>query len=105
MPEERQFDLAAAWNQATARFEEERPRFQAILRLAPAAARWVRTWRTARTIEEGERPVLEMEFECEEEAVFVALGLGSRAEVVGPAALKHRIDEELQAVRQSQLSH
>jgi predicted DNA-binding transcriptional regulator YafY len=88
------FDLAAHWKSSTADFMESRKRFVATLRLDQRAAATVRTWRmTAPTASAGEIDAdgwvtLQVQFEDEEQARFVALGFGPRAEVIEPARLR-----------------
>lgn len=95
------FDLAAAWRLSMKRFAEERPRYHATLRLEPGAAKWLKRWRDVAPLAssgDGDEPVdLRVQFEHEEEACFVALGLGSRAEVIAPESLRLRVEADLAA--------
>lgn len=96
------FDLAAFWQSSTAEFREGLPRVRATLRLEPRAAAWVRRWRVAWTALEppdGEGwTIFQAHFEHEDEACFVVLGLGSRVDVIEPAALRERVLSEVKAV-------
>ncbi len=96
------FDLAAFWKSSTEAFRGSLPRVHAILRLEPRAAAWVRRWRVAWTAQEppdGEGwTTFQAHFEHEDEACFVVLGLGSRVEVIEPAALRERVLSEVKAV-------
>jgi predicted DNA-binding transcriptional regulator YafY len=95
------FDLAAHWKSSTDEFRENRPRYSATLRLAPSAAAWVGRWRLHWTAqgapdEEG-WTTFEARFEHEDEACFVILGLGARADVVAPPTLRERALREAEA--------
>src|SRR5438034_9814057 len=48
------FDLAAYWRSSTREFEEGWPRCDALLRLGPHMARWMKTWRAGSTVEAAE---------------------------------------------------
>jgi predicted DNA-binding transcriptional regulator YafY len=80
------------------------PRFVAILRLHPDAAREIRMWRMAMesTPDAGSSPregwtTLRVQFEDEHHAAFVARAFGARAEVLAPASLRDRLVSELEA--------
>jgi predicted DNA-binding transcriptional regulator YafY len=98
------FDLATYWKTSTAQFVEAWNRFEAVLRLDPRAANWVKMWRVASPVDGAQNPDAEgwstfrVQFEAEEEASFVVLGLGVRAEVVEPASLRVRVAEEITRV-------
>ncbi|HEY7617655.1 MAG TPA: WYL domain-containing protein, partial [Terriglobales bacterium] len=84
------FNLAAHWTSATKELSETWKRFTAILRLEPQAAKGILAWHSARqagTADAKGWVTLEIEFETEEEARFVALGLGTRVEVLEPKSL------------------
>ncbi len=91
------FDLAAHWKSATQQFQEAWPRYRATLRLEPHAADWMRMRRTLSPSEvgEGRGPdgwvTLRVQFDHEEQACFVVLGLGTRVEVIEPASLRERV--------------
>lgn len=94
------FDLAAYWKEATERFRQE-VRFVARLRLEPSAAASVRQW--CRVLAEpsfdgaggDDRVELCIDFDSEDHACFVVLGLGRRAEVIEPALLRERVAGEV----------
>jgi predicted DNA-binding transcriptional regulator YafY len=86
------FDLAEAWKSAAAEFQG-RPRYQATLRLDPAAVEWVKEWRVASPVD-GQENVYRIEFAEEAEACFVVLGLASHVEVIEPASLRERAAKE-----------
>jgi predicted DNA-binding transcriptional regulator YafY len=98
------FDLATYWKSSTAQFQEAWRRFDATLRLEPRAAQWVKMWRISSPVQELEDPdaegwiTLRVQFEQEEEACFVALGLGARVEVIEPASLRDRVAAEVTRV-------
>jgi predicted DNA-binding transcriptional regulator YafY len=98
------FDLAAHWQQSTQQFMDGRPRYPTILSLAPTAASEVKKWRPTSPVEDAEEPdgkgwaLLNVRFDTEEEAVFVILGFGARAEVIKPESLRKRIAAELSNV-------
>ena len=105
------FDLAAHWQSSTDQFRESRRRFVATLRLDPQAADHVRAWRMAdppvdeTAPDEGNWVTLRVYFQDEEQARFVALGFGPRAEVVAPASLQALVEADLAAmVRRSRSS-
>ncbi len=95
------FDLASYWKTSTAQFVEAWHRFEAVLRLDPRAANWVKMWRIASPVEGAQNPDAEgwttfrVQFEQEEEACFVVLGLGARAEVIEPESLRERVLSEI----------
>lgn len=93
------FDLAAAWKASTEQFQEGRTAYEATLRLDARAAEWLQTWHMASVIDApGPWTTLRVRFHHENEACFVALGLGSRAEVVAPAKLQERVRTEVAAL-------
>ncbi len=93
------FDLAAHWKATTAQYREQR--YTATLRLAPAAADVVRTWCDVVSGQAHERPdgdgwiTLIARFDSEADACFLVLGLGARAEALGPASLRALVAREV----------
>lgn len=88
------FDLAKAWRASTESFEREWTRYPAVLRLTPAAAERLKSWIVLER--DAQNPTLwRAEFECEDQAVFISLGLGASAEVVEPTALRERLRTEV----------
>ncbi len=91
------FDLAAHWNSSTQRFREGLSRYYATLRLERRAANWMKMWRGGSLVQEGGDcgdegwSTLRVEFDHEEQACFVVLGLGARAEVIEPENLRERV--------------
>jgi predicted DNA-binding transcriptional regulator YafY len=93
------FDLAAAWNASTQEFQEGRSVYEATLRVQLRAAEWIRIWQMATVLKtEGPWVTIRVKFHHEDEAAFVALGLGRRAEVLAPARLKERVRAEIEAM-------
>jgi len=98
------FDLATYWKSSTKEFEDGWPRCDAVLRLEPHTAKWMRTWRVASIVEPaaGGDPDgwvrLRVTFDHPGEACFVVLGLGPRADVIEPASLRERVAAEAAAV-------
>ena len=97
------FDLADHWRSSTKQFQEGWPRLSATLRLEPRVARWVRTWVTAVVTRDAENDpdhwvTVKVQFDHEDEARFMVLGLGSRVEVIEPSTLRDRIQAEVAKV-------
>jgi WYL domain len=99
------FDLAAHWKTATAELQQKREQFQVTLALAPDAAVELRRWckvspaprvQCTPVIPDG-WAIFHVPFGDMEEARFVVLGFGARAQVVAPAALCDLIQGQLQA--------
>lgn len=96
------FDLAGYWRSSTEELQKARRRYAATLRLDPAAARKLGAWRSSGPDDErsaasaGEGWVTrQVHFDDEEQACFVALGFGSRAQVLEPASLRDRVEAEV----------
>src|ERR1700733_7258517 len=95
------FDLAKHWKKSVSELEAQRRRYDAILLLSPQAAESLIRWCVARPAEvplpkdapEG-WTAMRVDFESEDQALFVALGLGARVRVMEPAALRDRIAAE-----------
>ena len=86
----RNFNLAAYWTSMTKELSETWKRFPATLHLEPRAAKWLLTWHSARQVSAADAQgwiTLDLDFESEEEARFMVLGLGTRAEIVQPQSL------------------
>jgi predicted DNA-binding transcriptional regulator YafY len=86
----RKFNLAAYWTSMTKELSEARESFPATLRLEPKAAKWILTWHSAKQVGSADSNgwvTINLEFENEEDARFVVLGLGTRIEVVQPKSL------------------
>ncbi len=95
------FDLAEYWKSSTKKFQDAWQKCFAILRLEPRAAGWMKMWHTGSTNQTVQKPdaegwiTLNVQFDHEDEARFVVLGLGSRVEVIEPATLRERVEAEL----------
>ena len=86
----RNFNLAAYWTSVTKELSDARKSFPATLRLDPQAAKWILTWHRAKQIGSADSNgwlTINLEFENEDDARFVVLGLGTRIEVVQPNSL------------------
>jgi predicted DNA-binding transcriptional regulator YafY len=86
----RGFNLAAYWTSVTKELSEMRKRFPTTLRLEPRAAKWILTWHSAKQIASADAKgwiTINLEFDNEEEARFVVLGLGTTVHVVQPKSL------------------
>jgi predicted DNA-binding transcriptional regulator YafY len=94
------FDLAAVWKASAEQFER-RTRFQTTLRLEPGAAKIVKSWCRIRSNPPDGRAGpdgwidLDVDFDDEEGACFVVLGLGAQVSVVEPASLRRRVTAEI----------
>ena len=106
LPSERpeNFDLAAYWTESSTRFSQERPQFNARLRVEPRVAKWLMVWRSGWSEETIDPPpadgwvTLRMPFDTEEEACFVVLGIGPRVDILEPDSLRTRVASQAAAV-------
>lgn len=90
------FDLAAHWKSSTEAFRGTRGRYAVTMRLERRLAEDFMTWRAAQVVSSAppdaeDRVTLRADFEDEEHACFMMLGMGARAEVLEPAALRDRV--------------
>jgi predicted DNA-binding transcriptional regulator YafY len=99
------FDLATHWRSATAQLQQKRTQFHATLAVAPDASvslsRWCRV-SPAPDVEcspalQAGWSVLHVSFENPDEARFIALGFGARAQVIAPASLRDQVHEEIRS--------
>jgi predicted DNA-binding transcriptional regulator YafY len=96
------FDLAEHWKASSAEFRN-RPRYDATLRLEPRTAEIMKTWgcfspvETTSDVEEG-WITMRAQFEDEDHACFIVLGLGPRAEVLEPVKLRDRVAADVDQV-------
>jgi predicted DNA-binding transcriptional regulator YafY len=96
------FDLAAAWKTSTEDFREGRSTYDVTLRVEAGAGEWIRIWQMATVIGESDGWVtMRVKFHHEDEAAFVALGLGRRAQVLTPLKLRERVRAEVLAMAAS----
>ena len=91
------FDLAAYWKASTEKLRQGRERYEATLSLEPGAAASFQRWRktplrppSAQGGSDG-WVTLRVQFDDEEQACFVVLGLGPRVDVIEPASLRMRV--------------
>ncbi len=92
------FDLASWWKNSMQQFQGI-ARYEVTLRLDRKVAKWITTRRIASIIDESaDHVTVQIQFDDEHEACFVALGMGSRAEVLAPAKLRQRVLAEAAAV-------
>ena len=91
------FDLAAFWAGSVARFREHAPRFSAtfrahksVLHLMPYAGRFSRVESSGEADAEGWATV-RMRFQFEEDAAGLALGFGTKVEVIEPEGLREKV--------------
>lgn len=95
------FDLAAHWKSSTDQLRESRKRYKATLRVEASVADRLAMWRCSSpkaltSLDPASGWVIrEIEFDDEEQACFVALGLGPRAEVLSPPDLRARVAEDI----------
>ena len=94
------FDLAEHWKASTSRFLEGWEKVEVTLRLKTRAAADIRRWRMV--LEEIENrdgwETLRVQFDHPEEAVFVVLGMGSKAEVLAPESVRVRVAAEVRGM-------
>ena len=94
------FDLPAYWKSSTAQFRA-RPRYNALLRLEPRIAETMKTWGCFSNIETGQDAdpegwiTVRAQFDDEDHACFIVLGLGPRADVLEPEALRERVAADI----------
>jgi predicted DNA-binding transcriptional regulator YafY len=94
------FDLATYWKASTSAFMDSRRQYTVTLRVDPQAADKLSHWfhpltRLGPTSPADRRITVQVQFEDEEQALFIALGFGSRADVVSPEALRCRVADEI----------
>ena len=88
------FDLAEFWKTSTRQFLEGLPRYETVLRLEARTAASLKSWRPPGAVKEREGPdaegrvTLQVNFDSEDEARFMVLGMGARVEVIEPEGLR-----------------
>ena len=96
------FNLATFWKASTAQLEQQRQHYPAVLSLDPQAALSLNGWvPTSPVKNEGASSgwiTLRAEFESEEQARFIVLGLGPKAQVLEPSALARRVLDDAKAI-------
>jgi len=91
------FKLATYWTSMTRELSETWKRFSATLCLEPRAAKWMLAWYSAKQLgaPDGRGWItVKLEFESEEEARFVSLGLGTRVRIVEPKSLLSYVSKQ-----------
>jgi predicted DNA-binding transcriptional regulator YafY len=95
------FDLAKHWKKSVSELEAQRRRYKATLLLSPQAAESLIRWCVATPAAipvPGDAPAgwiaMYADFESEEQALFLVLGMGVRARVLQPAPLVERVAGE-----------
>jgi predicted DNA-binding transcriptional regulator YafY len=95
------FDLAAYWARSTAELKQQLRSYPAVLSLTVEGARRLHAWCATKPVarsesdnEREDRVMLQADFESEEHARFVVLGLGSQVLVVVPQELRQWVREE-----------
>jgi len=97
------FDLAAHWKRSTASFREQQKPYEAAIALAPEAMPLIQPWCPMIALPQhaamrrlaGGWMVYQVQFESSHQARFVALGLGSRAQTLGPQELAQYVRSEV----------
>lgn len=90
------FDLAAYWQASAEELRRRRQRYEARLRLEPGAAASFQRWRTTAAPPASETAsdgwvTLQVQFDDEEQASFVVLGLGAKVDVLEPESLRRSV--------------
>jgi predicted DNA-binding transcriptional regulator YafY len=101
-----QFDLAAYWKESTAQFEGQLGKFAVMLRVARGTERTLAMWCTRCVVEDGAGAdggrenwvTVRAEFENEEHARFVVMGMGTKARVIEPVELGRSVVAEVEAI-------
>jgi predicted DNA-binding transcriptional regulator YafY len=99
------FNLAKHWKRSVTELEAQRRRYSATLLLSPQAAESLIRWCVA-TPAETPLPdgapagwiAMRVDFESEEQAMFLALGMGARVRVMEPQELRQRVGAETKAM-------
>jgi len=93
------FDLAAFWSESVARFKTEMPRYFATLRAHRSVVPVLHYAGRFSRVEDASEPDAEgwskvrMRFQFEEDACGLALGFGTKVEVLEPAGLRAKVLE------------
>ena len=91
------FDLAVFWAGSVARFREELPRFDATFRAHKSVLHLLHYAGRFSRLEEASEPdaggwaIVRMRFQFEEDAAGLALGFGTKVEVVEPENLRDKV--------------
>jgi len=86
------FDLADHWKRSTMQIEQQRQHFSATLALSPEATQSLTRWSQVTPVDAPSNTtipedwlIFNVNFESREQARFVALGFGPRAQLLTPA--------------------
>lgn len=82
------FDLAAVWADRSTAFERSLPQVEVTVRVPRSRVRYLRS---ARVLEDGERPTVVAQFDTLERAFYDLMAYGPYAEVIAPRELRERI--------------
>lgn len=97
------FDLAAYWRTSTRELRQRWARYEVILRLEQRTAATLAAWRRLEPVEPPDPGApagwvtVRVGFEDEEQARFIVLGSGPRAEVLAPVELRDAVAADLAA--------
>jgi predicted DNA-binding transcriptional regulator YafY len=96
------FDLAEYWMRSTEELRRARTRYEATFSVEPAAAKPLTMWRSTTTLPVAKGTpegwlTLRVHFDDEEQACFIALGMGPRALVLEPKSLRDRVAADVAA--------
>lgn len=96
------FALTAYWQRSLSELEGKRQGYPAILAIQKSAVQKLTRWLAAKPAEgayvwdrDAEMIAMEVRFEHLDQARFVILGLGTRAQVIEPPGLKDAVDAEI----------
>lgn len=97
------FNLAAYWKESTQQLQQTRQSYEVTMLVDPQAARSISRWMHATPVESGAKmpdgwTALQLSFETEEQARFVALGFGPRVKVMLPEELRQRVLADARAL-------
>ncbi|WP_158793180.1 YafY family protein [Granulicella sp. L60] len=99
------FKLSTHWKLSTTQLQEQRKHFDAVVALTSQAAHMMRGWCATSPLRDEQTYPLQKEwialnirFEDEDQARFLILGFGSRAQVLAPPLLRERIAAEANAI-------
>jgi predicted DNA-binding transcriptional regulator YafY len=106
------FDLAAFWKTSTTQLQQQRQHFEATVSLDARAAQSLCAWCVTSPVKDARRfpnsdgwVTLNIEFESEEQARFLILGFGARAQALAPASLCSRILADAAAIVDRAIIH
>ena len=96
------FDLADHWKRSTSEIEQQRQHFSATLALSPEATQSLTRWSQVAPVDAPRNStipedwfIFNVNFESREQARFVALGFGPRAQLLAPIDLRDQIRAEI----------